>query len=96
MSNIPDLTIGELIPLLRDTYNAIDLRAILLENKKEWECIFFVIRMTIQDKAKLESLYKNKRSLIRGQKSEVQFVYESRDVSEIESILHKSIMGASQ
>ena len=37
MSNIPDLTIGELIPLLRDTYNAIDLRAILLENKKEWE-----------------------------------------------------------
>ena len=59
MSNIPDLTIGELIPLLRDTYNAIDLRAILLENKKEWECIFFVIRMTIQDKAKLESLYKN-------------------------------------
>lgn len=89
MSNIPDLTIGELIPLLRDTYNAIDLRAILLENKKEWECIFFVIRMTIQDKAKLESLYKNKRSLIRGQKSEVQFVYESRDVSEIESILQQ-------
>jgi hypothetical protein len=48
-----------------------------------------VIRMTIEDKAKLESLYENKRSLTRGHKSEVQFVYESRDVSEIESILQQ-------
>ena len=87
MSNIQDLTVGELIPLLRDTYNAIDLRAILLENKKEWECIYFVLRMTIQDKEKLGSLYKRSRSLISGQRSDVQFVYQSRDVSEIESVL---------
>lgn len=89
MSNIPDLTIGELIPLLRDTYNAIDLRAILLENKKGWECIFFVLRMTIQDKEKLESLYKKSRSLISGERPDVQFVYESRDVSKFESILEQ-------
>ena len=87
MSNIQDLTVGELVHLLLDTYNAIDLRTILLENKKEWESIFFVLRMTIQDKEKLESLYKKSRSLISGERSDVQFVYESRDVFEIDSIL---------
>lgn len=89
MSNIQDLTVGELIPLLRDTYDAIDLRAILLENKKEWECIFFLLRITIQDKEKLESLYEKSRSLISRQRSDVQFVYESRHVSEIDSLLRQ-------
>jgi hypothetical protein len=89
MSDIHDLTVGELIRLLRDTYNAIDLRAILLENNKEWECIYFVLRMTIQDRAKLESLYEKKRSLISGQRSDVQIVYESGDVSDIELVLHQ-------
>jgi hypothetical protein len=89
MSNIPDLTAGELIQILSATYRAIDLRAILLKDKEEWKVIFFVLRMTIQDKAKLEPLYENKRSLIKGLHSDVQFVYESRAASDIDSILYQ-------
>jgi hypothetical protein len=89
MSNKEDLTIGELIHLLPDTYRAIDLRAILLKEKKEWECIYLILRMTILDQEKLELIHEDKRSLTKGQHPNGRLVYEHRASSHINSIIHQ-------
>jgi hypothetical protein len=89
MSNIRDLCVGEIIQILQNTYRCIDLRAGLLKEKKEWECIFLILRTTVRNKGKIESLHENKRLLIRSEHPHVQFVYESRDITDINSILHQ-------
>ena len=86
MSNIRDLCVGEIIQILQNTYRCIDLRAGLLKEKKEWECIFLILRTTVRDKGKIESLHENKRLLIRSEHPDVQFVYESRDITDITCI----------
>lgn len=87
MSDIKDLTVNELIHILQGTYHAIDLRAMLLKERTGWNCIFFVLRMTIQDKVKLNSLYETKRSLMTDGHPDVQIVYESREPAKINAII---------
>jgi hypothetical protein len=86
MSDIRDLTVKELIHILQGTHRAIDLRAMLLREGAEWNCIFFVLRMTIQDQSKLNSSHDNKIPADLPT-PDVQILYESRESADINTIL---------
>jgi hypothetical protein len=56
------LTIGQVLPILRDTYRSIDIRAILLKpkekpNSDDWVCVFIKIRLTKETQTDLEKIH---------------------------------------
>jgi hypothetical protein len=81
------LTLRETLPILRRTYNSIDIRALITRrnNESEWLCIFSKVRLTIQDKQAIEEIYRKRNTdLAVENKENCILLCEYRDINQLD------------
>jgi predicted nucleotide-binding protein len=92
-----NLTIQNILRLVGNTYNSIDIRAILArpksESNAEWTCVFLKVRLTNEDRAKLKKIHLAKKNIEKINKPFFRVDLVDIDIKEIDSILAQLTSG---
>lgn len=83
-------TLKDLIPVLRDTYRSIDIRAVLAKSKAEsiWYSVVLKVLLTKDSRTELKQTQETKQSKLGTIKREkFRVVFENKDVQQLESVL---------
>jgi hypothetical protein len=72
---------------VKASYNALDLRSLIIKEGQDWVCLFCIIRATINDHQFVKSMHDNKRSNIRFKEpANCKFIFESKKINDMDSI----------
>jgi hypothetical protein len=89
VSRIHELSFEDAVASLRDTYKALDIRALLIKEATEWICIFLVITNTADNTNELISKYKNKNNRVKiPNLDNLKVILESRQIDQIDSLIN--------
>jgi hypothetical protein len=81
-------SLNSALRVLKETYNAIDIRAVLARPRSDspWQCIVLKIRLTNEGTAAIKK-HQDKGEICRVSNDHLRIVFESKRINEIETLL---------
>jgi hypothetical protein len=77
----------KVIPHLQNTFKSIDIRGVVGKQKVtgQWKCIFLKIRLTVDNKSKVQEMYRNKRKdLAFHNNKKFRLIANCRDIQQLD------------
>lgn len=76
--------------MLKNSYNALGLRALITKERQNWICLFCIIRATIDDDKFVKSIHDDKRSKIKFKEpAGCKIAFESTKINDMDIIFQE-------